>query len=72
VFRVLTTPRSERRVGHLRELARKADDKQTGSALFWFVKEEDYDPHKSDSTWGTIWRTAKDDKQHHLLEESIA
>jgi hypothetical protein len=68
MFRVLTTSRSERRLEHLREVARKADDKQSGSALFWFANEEAYTPDKPDSLWGSIWRTAKDDTERQLLE----
>jgi hypothetical protein len=67
-FRVLTTTRSARRCENLRALARTVDDKQTGSAMFWFAEERAYDPHQPESIWQPIWKTPKDDRPHHLLE----
>ena len=67
-FRVLTTCRSRERFENLRALAREVDDKQTGSEMFWFGKEDDYDPHQAESLWQPFWQTPRDDKLHHLLE----
>lgn len=67
-FRVLTVTKSKMRAENLRRVAKKADDKQMGSAMFWFTSEENYNPEKPETILQPIWQTPKDATLHHLLE----
>lgn len=67
-FRVLTITKSKARAENLRKTAQRADDKQTGSLMFWFASEENYNPEKPETVLGPIWQTPKDETRHHLLE----
>lgn len=67
-FRVLTITKSQERKENLRELTKQADDKKTGSEMFWFTSEENYNLKDPQSILKPIWQTPRDDIFHHLLE----
>ena len=67
-FRVLTITRTERRKENLRRVAKKADDRQIGSLMFWFTSEERYDIRDPRTILGEIWQTPRDERWHSLLE----
>lgn len=67
-FRVLTITKSKARAENLRRVAKKADDNQAGSAMFWFASEDNYSLEKFETILQLIWRTPKDETLHHLLE----
>jgi hypothetical protein len=72
-FIVLTTTTTPERADNLRAIAREADDKQTGSHMFWFTSEDEYleDPKR---ILKEIWLSAGDAPQssrlHNLTESS--
>jgi hypothetical protein len=66
-FRVLTLCRSEQMAEHLRQLARRADDAQTGSTMFWFNTAQRLSLADTSSVWRCSWQIAKDDTLHQLL-----
>lgn len=67
-FRVLTITKSEARRENLRTITKLADDRQTGSPMFWFATEKDYNLQNPETILGPVWQTPKDDSVHHLLE----
>lgn len=67
-FRVLTVTTTRRRRDGLREVARQADDKKKGSAMFWFASEEDFDFREPESILGLIWRSAADGESYSVLD----
>lgn len=67
-FRVLTTTISEKRSQNLRVIARRADDQEKGSLMFWFTCEKNYGISGASEILGPIWQTPVDNKKHHLLE----
>ena len=68
-FRVLTVTISKERRDNLRAVARTVDDKQRGTGLFWFLCEKDYRDTPA-CLFQPLWKTAKDERMHGLLEES--
>ena len=72
-FIVLTTTTTLERADNLRAIARVADDKQTGSHMFWFTAEDEYlDEPKQ--LLKSIWLSAGDEldssRTHQLTESS--
>lgn len=67
-FRVLTITKTEARKENLRRITKEADDNKTGSVMFWFTSEENYNPENPETILKPIWQTPKDDSQHQLLE----
>jgi hypothetical protein len=67
-FRVLTIVKTQKRKESLREIAKKADDSEKGSMMFWFASEEDYTLEKPETLLSFIWQTPKDDAWHSILE----
>lgn len=67
-FRVLTITKSQERKENLREITRQADDKKTGSEMFWFTSEENYNLKDPETILKPIWQTPKDNALHHILE----
>lgn len=69
-FRVLTITRSKQRMGNLIKVTRQADDKQSGSYMFWFACEEDFSLTNPQSVLQNVWKVAvvSDEKLHSLLE----
>jgi len=67
-FRVLTITKTEKRKENLREITKKADDRQKGSSMFWFTSERNYSLQKPESILDAIWQTPKDNNYHSLLE----
>jgi len=67
-FRVLTITKTEKRKENLREITKKADDRQRGSLMFWFTSERNYSSQETESILRPIWQTAKDNSFHSLLE----
>jgi Replication-relaxation len=66
-FRVLTITKSEERAENLRKIAKNADDKKTGSNMFLFLSETQYDLTKPEAMLSPIWASAKNEK-HAILE----
>lgn len=67
-FRVLTTTKSRQRRDNLIEVTRKADDDKTGSYMFWFACEQDFDLQDPLTILHRIWRTPADQELHSILE----
>ena len=67
-FRVLTITKTEKRKENLKQITKKADDRQRGSLMFWFTSEKNYDIQKPESILEPIWQTPKDDSYHSILE----
>jgi len=67
-FRVLTITKTEKRKGNLREITKKADDRQRGSLMFWFTSERNYSLQKPESILDAIWQSPKHDNYHSVLE----
>jgi len=67
-FRVLTITKTEKRKQNLREITKKADDRQKGSLMFWFTSEKNYSLQKPETILEPIWQTAKEDIYHRILE----
>lgn len=67
-FRVLTVCISEQRAENLRQMAAKANGKETGSDMFWFACEKSYSLENSKNILTPIWKSAKGDSLRHLLE----
>lgn len=67
-FRVLTITKSALRAQNLRRVAKKADEKETGSLMFWFASEDNYSPQKPENVLQPIWQTPKDETRRRLLE----
>jgi hypothetical protein len=67
-LRVLTVAKSEERAEHLSQVARRADEKQTGSSMFWFTTVRQLSLADPSCIQAPIWQTARDDKLHRLLE----
>ena len=67
-FRVLTVTRSHERRDNLKRVAVEASPGQSGSGMFWFICEKDYDVSAPESIFRPIWTTAKDNRRHNLLE----
>ena len=68
-FRVLTITKTEQRKNNLRQITKQADNRKTGSLMFWFTSEENYSIQKPESILKPIWQTPKDHKWHFILEE---
>jgi len=67
-FRVLTITKTEKRKENLREITKKADDRQRGSLMFWFTSERNYSLQKPESILDAIWQSPKDNNYHSVLE----
>lgn len=67
-FRVLTITLSDQRRNNLRDIARQADDNKSGSFMFWFANENDYQLDDPKSILKKIWTTPADDKTHALFD----
>lgn len=67
-FRVLTVCKSESRKENLRAVTKEADDRKSGSGMYWFTSEERFTIEHPESVLQTIWQTPKDDAFHQLLE----
>lgn len=67
-FRVLIVTKTQKRKENLREITKKADERQKGSLMFWFTSERNYNLQKPESFLESIWQTPKDDSYHSLLE----
>jgi hypothetical protein len=67
-FRVLTVTKTEERKENLRRITKEADDRKSGSPMFWFASEARFSPENPASIFAPIWQSAKDDMWHHLLE----
>lgn len=66
-FRVLTVCKSRARKDNLRLITREVDDQKTGSNMFWFASEEDFNIDDSGSILKPIWQTPKDNELHYLF-----
>lgn len=67
-FRVLTVTTSTKRKENLREVTKKADDKNVGSLIFWFTSEEEFTLSEPAGILDPIWQTPKNDGWHQILE----
>lgn len=67
-FRVLTTTISTKRATNLRTVAKRADEQERGSLMFWFASEIEYKLDRPGGLLAPIWTTPADNKKHHLLE----
>lgn len=67
-FRVLSISRTEERKENMRRIAKRANDRETGSAMFWFACEKSYNLKNPESVLKPIWQSAKNDDWHHILE----
>jgi len=67
-FRVLTICLSQERADNLRKIAKKADDNQAGSEMFWFACESSYSLKEPETILEAVWKTPKNDNPHYLLE----
>lgn len=67
-FRVLTITLSEERAENLRRIAREADPRKQGSAMFLFLPETAYSLQRPESILAPVWRSPKDETRHALLE----
>lgn len=67
-YRVLTLTKTEQRKENLKRVTKKADDRQSGSSIFWFTTKEDYHLGDPKTILGKIWQTPKDEINHNLLE----
>jgi len=66
-FRVLTVCKSTERAKNLRDLSTQADPNRTGSFMFWFTSEENYNIKQPQKVLDKIWLTAGDSKWHFLF-----
>ncbi|MFQ5998789.1 MAG: hypothetical protein ACE5KO_05735, partial [Candidatus Bathyarchaeia archaeon] len=66
-FRVLTLCTSERRKENLRELAKYADDRKQGSAMFMFASEQSFSIDDPETILKPIWQTPVDDTWYNIL-----
>lgn len=66
-FRVLTVCKTEQRKENLRIITREADDKKTGSDMFWFIAEGKYNLQNPKTILYQIWQTPKDDTLRSLI-----
>ena len=67
-FRVLTVCKSSDRAKNLRDLSTQADPKRTGSFLFWFTSEQNFNIKQPQKILDKIWETAGDSRLHCLFE----
>jgi hypothetical protein len=67
-FRVLTICLSDERAENLRQVAAKANGRETGSDMFWFARANAYDLQNPENILAPIWRSAKGGGLRHLLE----
>jgi len=67
-FRVLTITKTEQRKENLRRVTKQADNARTGSLMFWFTSQGNYNIQKPEGILEPIWQTPKDDSFHSLLE----
>jgi len=66
-FRVLIVTKTDARRDNLCKVAKKADDKQTGSQLFWFVSQHQLSlKAPEDFFFANIWKTPKEDQRSLL------
>ena len=70
---MLTTTTTLERADNLRAIAREADDKKTGSHMFWYTAESEYLENPKELLKG-IWLSAGDEldssRTHQLTESS--
>jgi hypothetical protein len=69
-FRVLTLAPSKRRMENLLRTATDADPRHSGSRMFCFTIERDYDLKNPDALFGPIWRTPADAWPRSILDET--
>jgi len=76
-FRVLVTCKTLQRAENLRAIAKKADNLQKGSDLYWFTQEQTYFPPYTDrerffesrqSLFSPLWKTPTSDQFRQLLQ----
>lgn len=69
-FRVLVLSKSFQRRDNLCRTTQKADDRQTGSYMFWFASQENLKLEDPKTIFGDIWKTPviSDKRFHSLLE----
>ncbi|MFC1719061.1 hypothetical protein ACFL6S_35745, partial [Candidatus Poribacteria bacterium] len=69
-FRVLTLTISKQRMENLIRVTQEADDRERGSAMFWFATERDISIDNPGTILKPIWKTAaaKDQSLHCLFE----
>ena len=74
-FLLLVTTTTPERAWNLRAVGRDADDKKTGSHMFWFTSEDEYLEDPKQLLKG-IWLSAGDkpdsDRTHKITEPSSA
>jgi len=67
-FRVLTITGTEQRKENLRNVTKRADDRQLGSSIFWFASKENYQLKEPKTVLRKIWQTPRDNIYHSILE----
>ena len=66
-FRVLILTISEKRMESLRKLAKNADDRKQGSALFLFGCEKNFSLDRPGAILEPMWQTPVDDQWHSII-----
>ncbi len=67
-FRVLTIALTKTRADNLKKVTKQADDKKTGSEMYWFTSETNFNPENPETILREIWQTPRDDIFHSLFE----
>ncbi len=68
-FRVLIITKTQKRKENLREITKKADERQKGSLMFWFTSEGKYNLEEPGTVLTPIWQTPKAMIADHSLLE---
>lgn len=69
-FRVLTITPSLRRMENLIATAKNADPRRTGSRMFCFTCEDDYNLNDPEALFAPIWRSPADRVPHAIVERN--
>jgi len=69
-FRVLTITETNQRMNNLLRKSQEADDRRTGTYMFWFTTEDSFSLENPQSILQPIWRTnvIGDERLHSILE----
>ena len=67
-FRVLNLCKGEARKKNLRQISREADDRKTGSLMFWFASENEINLSDPGRILKPIWQTPVDNNWHSIFE----
>ena len=67
-FRVLTISISDRRKENLRKIARNADDRKQGTAMFLFACERSYSLDEPETILNPIWQSPVNDTWYSILD----